>query len=80
MEEKTRSNSKDGRIPPQNLEAERSLLGSPLISDAALPEILTILKPEDFYNPANRAVFAGQGVFRGCPALRRGRAHRGPAL
>ena len=58
MEEKTRSNSKDGRIPPQNLEAERSLLGSLLISDAVLPEILTILKPEDFYDPAHQVIFA----------------------
>lgn len=57
-EEKTHSNTKDGRIPPQDLEAEKSLLGAMLISDASMPEILTIVKSEDFYDPAHQTIFA----------------------
>lgn len=61
MEEKSRSNSKervtDGRIPPQDIVAEKSLLGAILISDAVLPEILTILRPQDFYEEAHQIIF-----------------------
>lgn len=57
MEEKTRS-STNGRIPPQDLVAERSLLGAILISDAKMPEIITILKPEDFYENRHQTIFA----------------------
>jgi replicative DNA helicase len=47
-----------GRIPPHNLNAEKSVLSSMLLSqDAALlaPERLA---PDDFYDPANREIFA----------------------
>ena len=46
-----------GRIPPQNLDAERSVLGGVLLDNAALNEILELLKPEDFYRDAHRKVF-----------------------
>src|SRR5207237_8688088 len=46
-----------GRIPPQNLDAERSVLGGVLLDNAALNEILALLKPEDFYRDAPRTAF-----------------------
>lgn len=55
MEEKTRS--RDGRIPPQDITAEKSLLGAIMISDATMPEILTVLKPADLYDPHHRTIF-----------------------
>lgn len=58
MEEKTRSKSPDGRIPPQDIEAEKSLLGAIMISDGVLPEILTIIRPQDFYDERHQIIFA----------------------
>ena len=55
-EEATHSKS-GGRVPPQDIEAEKSLLGAILISDGALPEILTILKPRDFYEERHQMIF-----------------------
>jgi replicative DNA helicase len=46
-----------GRLPPQNLDAERSVLGGVLLDNAALNDVLEILKPEDFYREAHRKVF-----------------------
>lgn len=48
-----------GRIPPQNIEAEKSLLGALLISDAAFPNVLEQLKAEDFYDPRHTDIFKG---------------------
>lgn len=56
MEEKTTS---AGRVPPQDLEAEKSLLGALLLSDAALPEVLENLRAEDFYDPRHANIFRG---------------------
>src|SRR5256885_12126608 len=44
-------------MPPQNLDAERSVLGGVLLDNAALNDILEVLKPEDFYRDAHRKVF-----------------------
>jgi replicative DNA helicase len=46
-----------GRMPPQNLDAERSVLGGVLLDNNALNDILEVLKPEDFYRDAHRKVF-----------------------
>ncbi|MBR5046352.1 replicative DNA helicase [Candidatus Saccharibacteria bacterium] len=52
------AHSKDGgRIPPQDVVAEKSLLGAILISDGALPEILTIIRPKDFYEERHQLIF-----------------------
>jgi replicative DNA helicase len=51
----------DGPIaPPQNLEAEQSVLGAVLLSDTALPALIIDerLHPEDFYREAHGIVFA----------------------
>ncbi len=46
-----------GRLPPQSLEAERSVLGAMLIESEAIPRALTLLVPEDFYRDAHRAIY-----------------------
>lgn len=56
MEEKARSKT-GGRIPPQDVTAEKSLLGSILISDAIFPEILESLKPNDFYEISHQHIY-----------------------
>ncbi len=55
MEETTRSEA--GRIPPQDTEAEKSLLGAMMLADDAMAEILTILKPDDFYELRHQIIF-----------------------
>lgn len=45
------------KIPPQNIEAEKSVLGSILIDKDSMYKIASILSPECFYNEANGEVF-----------------------
>jgi len=45
------------KLPPQNLEAEQSILGAVLIDNEALPKALEILDPEDFYKQSHRKIF-----------------------
>ena len=45
------------RIPPQNLEAEVSVLGAALQDPAALLKAMEILRPGDFYKEAHRKIF-----------------------
>ena len=45
------------RIPPQNLDAEKSLLGAILISEESLPDVTEIVKPKDFYDERHRHIF-----------------------
>ncbi|MBQ1471952.1 MAG: replicative DNA helicase [Eubacterium sp.] len=46
------------KIPPNNLEAERSVIGASLLSKEALADAIELVKPEDFYDGANREIFA----------------------
>lgn len=46
-----------GRIPPQSIEAEQSVLGSMLIDKEVIPVIMEILKPEDFYRPDHKEIY-----------------------
>ncbi|MCX5736631.1 MAG: replicative DNA helicase [candidate division NC10 bacterium] len=46
------------RIPPQNLEAEVSVLGAVLQESGALLKAMEILRPGDFYKEAHRKIFA----------------------
>ncbi|MGI5840419.1 MAG: replicative DNA helicase [bacterium] len=41
------------RIPPQNLEAEQSVLGAMLIEAEAIPKVMEILRSDDFYREAH---------------------------
>ncbi len=47
----------DTRIPPQDLEAERSVLGSVMIEKSAMSEIADSLAPEDFYDRKNGTIY-----------------------
>jgi replicative DNA helicase len=47
------------RIPPHNLDAERAVLGAVLLEGReALPRVVEVLTPSDFYTEANRVVYA----------------------
>ncbi len=46
------------KIPPQNLEAEQSVLGGILLDNQALNSVMEILRVEDFYSEAHRKIFA----------------------
>ncbi|MBI4653294.1 replicative DNA helicase [Candidatus Kuenenbacteria bacterium] len=45
-------------LPPQNIEAEQSVLGSLLIDKNALVKIADILEPKDFYTEKHGMIFA----------------------
>ena len=51
------ANSPRGRVPPQDLEAERAVLGSILLDNEAVYVAIELLGPEDFYRPAHQQVF-----------------------
>ena len=57
MNQEVTHSKNGGRVPPQDIEAEKSLLGAIMISDNILPEILTILKPDDFYEERHKFIF-----------------------
>ncbi len=46
------------RLPPQNLEAERSVLGSVLLDNDVLHEVVTFLRVPDFYRDAHQVIYA----------------------
>jgi replicative DNA helicase len=46
------------RLPPQNLDAEQSILGGILLDNQALPSVLEILEDRDFYSESHRKIFA----------------------
>ena len=46
------------RLPPQNLEAETSVLGAVLLENEALNRVLEILREDDFYREAHRRIFS----------------------
>ena len=46
-----------GRIPPQDIDAERSLLGAILLNDSAFPEVLEKIKPIDFYEKKHGTIY-----------------------
>ena len=45
------------RVPPQNLEAEQSVLGAILLLNDAINNALEILSDEDFYRESHRQIF-----------------------
>lgn len=45
------------KMPPQNLEAEVSVLGSILLDKEAIVKVADIILPDDFYNDAYRLIF-----------------------
>jgi len=48
---------KADRLPPQNVEAEQSALGSLMIDKNAIIKVADLIKPEDFYKESHRRIF-----------------------
>ncbi|MEY4731591.1 MAG: hypothetical protein RL681_537, partial [Candidatus Parcubacteria bacterium] len=46
------------KVPPQNNEAEQSVLGALLIDKNAIVKTADILRPDDFYSPAHERIYA----------------------
>lgn len=45
------------RVPPQNIEAEQSVLGAMLLEREAIFRVMEFLKPEDFYRDSHRIIY-----------------------
>lgn len=45
------------KVPPQNLEAERAILGAVMIDGDAMMNVTDILRPEHFYKEAHKEIF-----------------------
>jgi len=63
-----------GKLPPQNLVAEQSVLGSVLLHNEAIDEVADFLQPGHFYSEAHQAIFAAilkmhEGGIRGIDAV-----------
>lgn len=56
------SNKLSDKLPPQNLEAEKGLIGSVLLDKNAINKIADFLRPEDFYSRAHQIIF--EGIFK----------------
>lgn len=52
------------RVPPQNLEAEKGVLGSILLASESLDDVVEIIREEHFYNDAHRCIFAAIRTLR----------------
>ena len=46
-----------GRLPPQDLEAERSVLGAMLLEEQAVSEAMALLQADDFYRPQHGRIY-----------------------
>ncbi len=46
------------QVPPQNIEAEESLISAIMLDNSTLFEVLEVLKPEDFYSPSHQKIFS----------------------
>lgn len=58
QDEKPRFEADSLRLPPQNLDAERGVLGSILLLNEAIDEIGESLKAEHFYSDAHQKIYA----------------------
>ena len=45
------------RIPPQDIDAEMSVLGSMMLTSEAVSVVSEILRPQDFYQPSHETIF-----------------------
>lgn len=53
----TKFNLGEARIPPQNIEAEMSVLGSLMLDKDAVIKIADLVHPDDFYKDAHKLVY-----------------------
>lgn len=51
--------NRGGKVPPQNIDAEKSLLGAILIDEEVLIDVAEIVKPVDFYDKRHASIYAG---------------------
>ena len=54
---KNRSAAEVYNLPPQNIEAEKCVLGSILLESKSILEIIEKLEPDDFYHEAHRIIY-----------------------
>src|ERR1700689_1753085 len=55
---KVESGALGERLPPQHLEAERGVLGSILLDNEVLHDIVIFLRAQDFYRDAHQVIYA----------------------
>src|SRR3989338_177273 len=46
------------QLPPQSIDAEKSVLGSIIIDKDSLHKVVDFLNPEDFYHPSHQIIYA----------------------
>ncbi|MBI4118392.1 MAG: replicative DNA helicase [Parcubacteria group bacterium] len=56
-EQTTSSKNPSVRVPPQNIESERALLGSIMLRPEALFDVIDVVSPDSFYSTKHRIVF-----------------------
>ncbi|MBI2501451.1 MAG: replicative DNA helicase [Deltaproteobacteria bacterium] len=56
-QEAVRVDSLVSKLPPQNLEAEKSVLGGIMLDNESLYNVAEVLSPDDFYREAHRKIF-----------------------
>ena len=56
-EKTTKFNLGEARVPPQNIEAEMSVLGSLMLDKNAIIKIADLVRPDDFYKDAHRLIY-----------------------
>lgn len=54
---KSMENTEGAIIPPQNTDAEASLLGALLIDSDAIVKVADTISPDDFYDPKNQRIY-----------------------
>lgn len=54
---KNNRNPSQIRIPPQNIESEKALLGSIMLRAESLEDVMDIIRPESFYSEKHRLIF-----------------------
>ena len=49
--------AKDLRVPPQNIDSEKALLGSIMLKPEAMHEIIDMVKPDSYYSEKHRIIY-----------------------
>ena len=57
MQEAVKISSLESRLPPQNIEAEQSVLGGIMIENDAINRVVEFVEPDDFYRESHRKIF-----------------------
>jgi replicative DNA helicase len=57
MAKNQNNNFEVNKIPPQDKEAERSLIGSLMLDKKAISKVVDFLTPEDFYRDTNKKIY-----------------------